>query len=76
MRSRWHTLRCWVGFGFVLGAVSASAASSRLQGELNIREWTGETVEQIEARYQVPADEILEDMADAFFAQTSGIPMF
>ena len=56
--------------------IFVSAMASAKQRDLNIREWTGETVEQIEARYQVPADEILEDMADAFFAQTSGIPMF
>lgn len=26
--------------------------------------------------YQLPADELLDDMADAFFAQASGVPMF
>lgn len=46
------------------------------QADIQISEWTGETTEQIEARYQLPADEILEDMADAFFANVTGIPMF
>jgi hypothetical protein len=44
--------------------------------DLAIAEWTGETADEIEARYQVPADELLDDMADAFFAQQTGIPMF
>ncbi|MCA9924547.1 MAG: hypothetical protein KC421_19360 [Anaerolineales bacterium] len=44
--------------------------------DMAIAEWTGETAAQIEARYQVPADDILDDMADAFFAQRTGVPMF
>ena len=44
--------------------------------DLAIANWTGETVEEIEARYQVPSDEILDDMADNLFAQVSGVPMF
>jgi len=44
--------------------------------DLAIAEWTGETAEQIEDRYQVPHNDILEDMAD-YYAQTmTGIPMF
>ena len=44
--------------------------------DLAIAEWTGETVAEIEARYQFPHEDVLADMADAFFAQTTGIPMF
>ncbi|MCA9924916.1 MAG: hypothetical protein KC421_21220 [Anaerolineales bacterium] len=44
--------------------------------DLRIADWTGETVEQIEARYQIPADAILDDMADAYSQQFTGIAMF
>ena len=32
--------------------------------DLAIAEWTGESAEQIEDRYQIPHDDILDDMAD------------
>ena len=32
--------------------------------DLAISEWTGETPEQIQDRYQIPHDDILDDMAD------------
>ena len=38
--------------------------------------WTGETPANIEARYSVPHDSIIDDMADAYASQFSGIPMF
>ena len=44
--------------------------------DLSLADWTGETADEIEARYQLPHEDVLADMADAFFAQTSGIPMF
>ncbi len=56
--------------------IFVSALETAKANDLAISEWTGETEAQIEARYQVPADDILEDMADAFFAQSTGIPMF
>ena len=31
---------------------------------LRIADWTGESAEEIEARFQIPHDSILEDMAD------------
>ena len=38
--------------------------------------FTGETAADIEARYSVPHDSIIDDMIDAYTAQTTGIPMF
>ena len=52
------------------------AVESAKARDLKIREWTGETTEEIEARYQVPHDDILEDMADAYAQQYTGINMF
>ena len=44
--------------------------------DLAIAEWTGESAADIESRYQLPHDDILDDMADAFFSQQTGIPNF
>jgi hypothetical protein len=44
--------------------------------DYRISDWTGETAAEIEARYQLPHDDILNDIADAFFAQKSGVLMF
>ncbi|MCA9923393.1 MAG: hypothetical protein KC421_13520 [Anaerolineales bacterium] len=44
--------------------------------DMRVAEWTGESAAEIEARYQFPADDIIDDMADAFFAQRTGIAMF
>ena len=38
--------------------------------------WTGETAADIEARYAIPHDSIIDDMIDAYTAQQTGIPMF
>ena len=48
------------------------------QQHLNVAEWTGESAEEIEARFQFPHDDILddmllEDMADYQSAIPSGI---
>lgn len=55
----------------ILAALAAAKAR-----DLAVAEWTGETPAEIEARYQLPHDDILNDMADALFAQQTGIPMF
>ena len=38
--------------------------------------WTGETATDIEVRYTIPHDRIIDDMIDAYAAQQTGIPMF
>lgn len=44
--------------------------------DLAVSEWTGETAADIEARYAIPHDSIIDDMIDAYSAQQTGIPMF
>jgi len=44
--------------------------------DLAVSAWTGETAADIEARYSIPHDAIIDDMADAYAAQYSGVPMF
>ena len=56
--------------------IFVTAINAAKAKDLAVADWTGETVADIEARYQLPHDSILNDMADAFFAQQSGIPMF
>jgi hypothetical protein len=58
-------------FNIFVKAMAEAKAS-----DIRIRDWTGETMEEIEARYQVPSDDILEDMADYYFQQQTSIPMF
>ena len=40
--------------------------------DMQIADWTGETAAQIQDRYQIPHDDILEDMADWYSAQEMG----
>lgn len=40
--------------------------------DMSIREWTGETADEIESRFQIPHDDILDDMADWNSAQAMG----
>ncbi len=58
-------------YDFILAAFAEAKAR-----DLAISDWTGETAVEIEVRYQLPHDAILDDMADAFFAQQTGVPMF
>ena len=58
-------------FDIFLAALAEAKARN-----LAIADWTGESAADIEARYQLPHDDILNDMADAFFSQQTGIPMF
>lgn len=53
-----------------------SAMDEAKRRDLSIADWTGETFDQIEARYQIPADDILEDMASAYRQQFTGINQF
>lgn len=56
--------------------VLAALDQARAQ-DLAIREWTRESEAEITARYELPQQASnLNDMADAFFAQRSGVAMF
>lgn len=44
--------------------------------DLAVREWTQESEAEINARYELPHGDILDDMAAAQFSQRSGVPMF
>lgn len=56
--------------------IALRAFAEAKRRDMKVRDWTGETVEQIDARYQLPHDDILEDMLDYQSSVRSGIPAF